>query len=219
MIEGDKIVKEAIATQYPIKLIAATHSWLATNETLIPKHITVVETSEQEIERASNLQTPQPVIAIAQQREITKDHTKKNNKWILALDGINDPGNLGTIIRSADWFGLELIYCSHDCVDVFNPKVIQASMGSIFRVDILYVDLKETLKKVKEKKYAASLQGNSIYTIKKNISGVLVVGNEANGISQEILSLCDEEITIPKRGNAESLNAAVACSVILSHVV
>ncbi|MFN0276797.1 MAG: TrmH family RNA methyltransferase [Chitinophagales bacterium] len=218
MIEGDKIVKEAIATEYPLKLIAATQSWLAHNAAVIPKQVEVVETTEQEIAKASNLQTPQPVIAIASQRE-TNRVVRNELSWEIALDNINDPGNFGTIIRSADWFGVKNVFCSHDCVDVFNPKVIQASMGSVFRVEVAYVDLKNFLSSASQKKYAATLNGTSLYELKKIEPGILLVGNESHGINEELGKFCEEKITIPKTGGAESLNAAVACSIILSHVV
>lgn len=218
MIEGDKLVKEAIATDYPLKLIAATQSWLKANAAVIPSHVPVVETTEQELTKTSNLQTPQPVIAIAQQRENKHGLKKNEEEWMLALDSISDPGNLGTILRSADWFGIQQILCSPDCVDVFNPKVIQASMGSVFRVEIIYTDLREDLKHYKGKKYAATLTGTSIYSAKKLEKGILLIGNESRGIETELLRLCDAELTIPRVGEAESLNAAVACSIILSHI-
>lgn len=219
MIEGDKLVKEAIATDYPLKLIAATQSWLKANASVIPSHVPVVETTEQELSKTSNLQTPQPVIAIAQQRENKHGFKKHEQEWMLALDNISDPGNLGTILRSADWFGIKQILCSADCVDVFNPKVIQASMGSVFRVEIVYTDLRAELKNYEGKKYAATLTGTSIYSAKKMEKGILLIGNESRGIETDLLQLCDTELTIPRVGEAESLNAAVACSIILSHIV
>ncbi|MBC8173378.1 MAG: RNA methyltransferase [Chitinophagales bacterium] len=217
-IEGDKIVKEAIAAQYPLKLLAATNNWLAANGSIIPRSIEIVETSEQQIKQTSSLHAPQQVIAIAEQREIITPDLKKEHTWLICLDNINDPGNLGTIIRSADWFGVEFIICSHDCADMFNPKVIQASMGSVFRVDVIYAELEEILTHIIMKKYATSLLGRSIYELNKLQEGVIIIGNESHGISPGVIALCDEHITIPSFGHAESLNAAVACSIILSHV-
>ena len=114
----------------------------------------------------------------------------------------------------ADWFGIDALLCSPDCVDVYNPKVIQASMGSIFHVPVFYLDLHSTLKEMDMPLYAAMLQGTPIYEVVPVTSGILLIGNEANGISQELIDLCNEEITIPPRGKAESLNAAMASGIL-----
>lgn len=136
------------------------------------------------------------------------------------VDGIRDPGNMGTIIRIADWFGINNIICSRDCVEQYNPKVVQASMGSIARVNIVYKDLEEFLKQNKNViVYAATLNGKSVHSVDKINEGLLLIGNESNGIRSELLALVTEEITIPRLGGAESLNAAVATGIILSHVV
>ena len=139
---------------------------------------------------------------------------------VLALDNIQDPGNLGTIIRIADWFGISQVVCSEDTADVYNPKVVQATMGSIARVMVSYTSLTGWLSKQKEACiYAAVLDGQDVRTMKKPSGGILVIGNESKGISDEVLKLCNVRITIPQMGKAESLNAAVATGIILSHLV
>ena len=138
----------------------------------------------------------------------------------LALDTIQDPGNMGTIIRLADWFGIKNIFCSTDCADVYNPKVVQASMGSISRVRVGYTDILSLLKENKEVRiYAAVLNGKDITKMERINEGIIVIGNESKGINQEILKLAHVRITIPGKGKAESLNAGVATGIILSHLV
>jgi TrmH family RNA methyltransferase len=135
------------------------------------------------------------------------------------LDTIQDPGNLGTIIRIADWFGIGQIICSNDCADVYNPKVVQATMGSIGRVKVFYADLEEWLYKQKNIPiYATALEGKDITKMPVIREGMIVIGNESNGIHEGILALTNERITIPGKGKAESLNAAVATGIILSHL-
>ncbi|HEX3165574.1 MAG TPA: RNA methyltransferase [Chitinophagaceae bacterium] len=138
----------------------------------------------------------------------------------LALDTIQDPGNMGTIIRVADWFGVKTMFCSADCVDVYNPKVVQASMGSISRVRVEYMDILSLLKENKDiRMYAAVLNGRDITEMEKVDEGIIVIGNESKGVNEEILKLANVQITIPGKGKAESLNAAVATGIILSHLL
>lgn len=219
MIEGDKIVKEAIAAQYPLKLIAGTRNWLIENASVIPTDVEFVETSEQELDRISQLSSPQPVVAVAFQKNLPAFDPLVVKGWVIALDSINDPGNLGTILRSAEWFGVKNILCSPDCADMYNAKVVQASMGSIFRMPVYYADLQLVLKKMNVTKYAACLTGRPVYNESPAEDGLLVVGSESHGISDDVMQCCDVQVTIPGKGNAESLNAAVACSVMLSHLI
>ena len=138
----------------------------------------------------------------------------------LVLDAIRDPGNMGTIIRLADWFGIKNIFCSMDCADIYNPKVVQATMGSITRVRVEYTDLQTLLQKNNDVRiYASVLNGRDITKMEKLNEGIIVIGNESNGIRDEILKLANVQITIPGKGKAESLNAAVATGIILSHIV
>jgi TrmH family RNA methyltransferase len=141
------------------------------------------------------------------------------NEIVLALDSIRDPGNLGTIIRIADWFGLEKIICSNDTAELYNPKVVQSTMGSLARVRLFYTELEEWLREQKGTSiYATALEGEDINTMKKITGGIILVGNEARGISPQLLDMANKKITIPKKGKAESLNVAIATGIVLSHL-
>jgi TrmH family RNA methyltransferase len=158
------------------------------------------------------------VVAVFEKRKQHVD-IETGDKIILALDTIQDPGNLGTIIRIADWFGVTDIICSVGCADMYNAKVVQSTMGSLGRVNVIYTDLVLWLKQNKQLKiYSASLEGKDVKAIGKLKEGILIIGNEANGVSDEVMKLVTEKITIPGSGEAESLNAAVAAGIILSHL-
>ena len=215
--EGPKLVEELIASgNADIIHIYATAEWINDNRRNATGNITGI--NDDELKRISQMVTPNKVLAVVKQfPSINKIDVK--NKITLALETIQDPGNLGTIIRTADWFGVEQIVCSNDCADMYNPKVVQATMGSIARVRILYTDLKEWLFSQKDIRiYATVLEGRDITTVEKLNEGIIVIGNESKGISEEILKLTNVKLTIPKRGKAESLNAAVAVGVVLGWV-
>jgi TrmH family RNA methyltransferase len=164
------------------------------------------------------LTTPHHVLAVFEQKQATSP-TNIKDAITLVLDGIQDPGNLGTIIRTADWFGVNNIICSPVCADMYNPKVVQSTMGSIARVNIFYTDLTAWLQKNNTvKKYAAALHGENINNLKDIKEAILIIGSEGKGISEAVMNLVDEKITIPKIGEAESLNAAVAAGIILSKI-
>jgi RNA methyltransferase, TrmH family len=216
--EGPKIVAELLqARKQAVTEIYAVKEWIEENTELL-KQVNCTEITEQELERISQLSTPNKVIALVQQFEepagiVTKDRVT------LVLDAVQDPGNLGTIIRIADWFGITQIVCSEDSADVYNPKVVQATMGSIARVNVAYMDLEEWLGAQEDISiYAAMLGGMDITEMKRINEGIIVIGNESKGISQGLLKMADTKITIPKKGNAESLNAAIATGIILSHL-
>jgi len=218
VIEGDKLITEALVEKANILLLAATKPWIGEHKHKIPKHIAVEEVSEKEMEKISSFKTPQAAIALI---KIPKQDNKKSLKkedWLLVLDGIQDPGNLGTIIRSADWFGVHTIVCSDDCVELYNPKVIQATMGSLFRVELYYSNIGEFLLQSNKIKYAATLNGENIFQVNFEKPGILVIGSESHGIRPEVLKHCTTEISIPAYGKAESLNAAVATSILLSRI-
>jgi TrmH family RNA methyltransferase len=140
-------------------------------------------------------------------------------KITLLLDAIQDPGNMGTIIRCADWFGVEQIICSKECADAFSPKVIQSTMGSIARVHVLYSDLHEFMRNNETiPVYAATLEGKNVFGHSPVKEAMVLIGNESKGIDESLLNLCQHQITIPRKGKAESLNAAVATGIILSHL-
>ncbi len=212
--EGVKLVEEIIQSDYRVKKIFSTDKWYSEN-THLNAIISIV--SEDELTRISSLQTPNQVLAIVYQPIITTI-SLLGNQLTLVLDGIQDPGNMGTIIRNADWFGISQIICSHNTVELYNPKVIQGTMGSFLRVKVSYVDLVPLLKNTNIPVYGALLDGESIYTGQKPKEGIILIGNEGQGISKELLPFISNPITIPKIGGAESLNAAVATGIILSHL-
>lgn len=216
--EGPKIVKELLeADAASVKEVFAEKEWIDDNKKLLDK-TTVTEISEIELEKISQLTTPNKVLAIVQQYE-TGDIISVKDSITMALDNIQDPGNLGTIIRIADWFGVEQIVCSLDSTDMYNPKVVQSTMGSIARVKVYYRDLADWLADQKDVCiYAASLDGEDVTTIKKIKEGIIIFGNESKGISPGLLKLANVKLTIPKKGKAESLNVAVAVGVVMGCV-
>jgi RNA methyltransferase, TrmH family len=173
--------------------------------------------TEAELARISSLSAPNEVLGI-----FSKPVFEPNDlahSFTLMLDGIQDPGNLGSIIRSADWFGVRTIVCSRDCADNFNSKVVQSTMGSLARVQLIYDDLPAFINKTKLPPiYATTLNGRSLYEMKPLKEGVLIIGNESKGISQELLSVVKNHITIPRKGQAESLNAGVAAGIVLAYL-
>ncbi|MGZ8541920.1 MAG: TrmH family RNA methyltransferase [Chitinophagaceae bacterium] len=217
--EGPKIVAELLASpDADIIQLYALHDWITVNG-IDYNGAEVIEVGENDLAKISQLATPNKVLAIVKKLE-TNDQLSTKGVISLVLDTIQDPGNLGTIIRIADWFGLTQIICSKDCADMYNPKVVQSTMGSIVRVKMLYTDLAPWLAEQKDVFiYATALEGQNVTAMKKISEGLIVIGNESKGISPGILELVDVKITIPRVGNAESLNAAVATGIILSHVV
>ena len=206
--EGEKIVDELINSDFEIESIYATSEWEGSEATII---------SEKELSRISFLKTPNKVLAVV---HIPSENLKLSGETVLALDGISDPGNLGTIIRLADWFGVEHILCSENSVDYLNPKVVQSSMGSIYRVKVHYVDLNNDLKKYSDYSlYATVLDGDDFKEVKPSSKRILIFGNESKGVSESILDLEPTKISIPraKYSKAESLNIAVACGIFLSN--
>jgi len=218
--EGGKVVLELLQSQkYNCREIYGTQQWLNTNEALIRKYFTgPMETiQDHELEKIAALATPNQVLAIFQKAQAKV--VSPAGKISLVLDNIQDPGNMGTIIRIADWFGIKDIICSFHTADIYNPKVVQSTMGSLGRVNILYTELQEWIAQNRQVKlYAAALNGTNVKNIRLQ-EGLIIIGNEAKGISEELLQLADERITIQKLGQAESLNAAVAAGIILSHII
>lgn len=209
--EGIKTVHELLAAGMDLKYLFATSDYENTfhSEALIT-------IDSETLKKISNLKTPNQVLGVFQIPERTEF---RKNGLTLALDDINDPGNLGTIIRLCDWFGVDQLVCSNNTVDCYNPKVVQATMGSLSRVSIVYCDLGEFLKNDGRPVYGTFLKGNSIYHCDLQTDLILVMGNEANGISSGIEKLIREKITIPafgKEQKTESLNVAAAAAVILS---
>jgi TrmH family RNA methyltransferase len=217
--EGPKLVNELLtAENCRIHQLFALKGWINENPNA-GNQTEVIELSDAELDKISQLTTPNQVLAVIEKLQWKNDPEMKGN-ISLALDTIQDPGNMGTIIRLADWFGIKNIFCSADCADVYSPKVVQASMGSISRVRVEYTDILSWLIENKDVRiYAAVLDGRDITKMEKINEGIIVIGNESKGISGEILKLANVQITIPGKGEAESLNAAVATGIILSHLV
>lgn len=217
--EGPKLVKELLEENAAAIIeIYAVKDWISENEKLLAKK-DVTEVTEGELEKISQLTTPNKVLAIVRQFDNDGDIDVKG-KITLVLDGIQDPGNMGSIIRIADWFGIEQIVCSNDSADIYNPKVVQATMGSIARVKVLYTDLEQWLTEQQDIRiYATTLEGQGVTSMKKLEEGIIIIGNESKGISEAVLKLANVKITIPKKGKAESLNAAVAAGIVLGYVV
>lgn len=209
--EGIKVINEYLQSGFQL------HSLFATESNLFdaPQHKTFAIT-EVELKKMSRLHTPNKAVAIF---EIPMAKPVVSDGLIVALDDVNDPGNLGTIIRLCDWFGISQLVCSVQTVDCYNPKVIQATMGSLSRVAVSYVDLNAFLKEYPNDIYAAMMDGENVYEASLPQKGVLVMGNEANGISSEILQTVTKSISIPRFGNlqqTESLNVATATAILLS---
>ncbi len=217
--EGPKIIEELIASSsHHIHQLYALPEWIEAQSS-IDQNINVVEIEEKDLEKISQLNTPNKVLAIVKKFEAPATFETKG-AISLVLDTIQDPGNLGTIIRIADWFGVEQIICSADCADMYNPKVVQSTMGSIARVKVLYTDLVNWVSRQKDIRiYAAALEGRDVTTMDKITEGLIIIGNESKGISPALFELANVKIHIPQKGKAESLNAAVATGIILSHLV
>ena len=209
VVEGVKVVQEFLNSSYELEIVFSTDTdFSSTNK--------FIEVTDQELKKISSLKNPNKVLAIF---KIPNQINPIMGGLILALDSINDPGNLGTIIRLCDWFGIEQLVCSNETVDCFNSKVVQASMGSLTRVAISYLDLKKYLQNASVPIFIADMDGLNVYKTKLPDSALLVLGNEANGISDEIKQLVTTKITIPRYGafqQTESLNVATASAILLS---
>ncbi|MDO6758617.1 RNA methyltransferase [Tamlana sp. 2_MG-2023] len=209
VVEGLKTIRELLSSELELFQLYTTESFgeYLDREVLI---------SFAELKKISFLSTPNTALALF---KIPEPKPIEENKLIVALDDVRDPGNLGTIIRLCDWFGIHDLVCSKETVDCYNPKVIQATMGSIARVNINYVDLEAFIKLQNTSVFGAFMEGENVYTSKLPTEGVLVMGNEANGISEAIEKLIKAKISIPRFGDlqaAESLNVATATAILLS---
>ena len=214
--EGHKVVEDLLCRQ-PASVIVATQEWLRGKN--FDAATEVIEVTDEELKKVSFLQHPQQVLGVFSLSQSTGFSEVNTQVLNLALDGVQDPGNLGTIIRIADWFGIEHIYCSQDTVDAFNPKVVQATMGSIARVSLEYGDLYELIKSLPEGTpiYGTLLDGDNIYEDHLENRGVIVMGNEGKGITQRVKELVNHRLLIPNypagSETAESLNVAIATAI------
>lgn len=217
--EGPKIVAECLHTpDCRIHALYAVDEWL-TNQHKLPGGLKAEQVTTEELEKISQLKTPNQVLAILEKPAVLPAPVA--DSLCLALDDIQDPGNLGTIIRIADWFGVPQVVCSPLTADVYNPKVIQSTMGSFLRVNVVYAALSNWIIEQQAAAvpvFAAALGGEPVSTINKPKGAVLLIGNESKGLDPALLALADKRIMIPRRGEAESLNAAVATGILLSHL-
>lgn len=218
--EGDKMVSELL-TLMDCQLLVATPDFIK-NINLSDCNVEqLIEVSKQDIEKASLQKNPQQALAVFYQPAHIISHENISKQLNLALDGIQDPGNLGTIIRLADWYGIENIFCSKDTVDVFNPKVVQATMGALARVKVHYVDLSSFLMNLSDCPiYGTFLDGTNMYDKTLSASGIIVMGNEGNGIRENVKKSITDKLFIPnyppERITSESLNVAIATAIICS---
>lgn len=209
VVEGVKVVQEFLNSSYELEIVFSTDTdFSSTNK--------FIKVTDQELKKISSLKTPNKVLALF---KIPSEKKLNSSGLIVALDTINDPGNLGTIIRLCDWFGVEQLICSKETVDCYNTKVVQASMGSLTRVSTSYLNLPEYLKTVSIPIYIADMNGVNIHETKLPTSAVLVMGNEANGVSDTLKQLISNKISIPRYGDSmqvESLNVATATAILLN---
>ena len=214
IVEGKKSINEFLQAGYTPQLLIATEAFT----TSVPQHL-ITPVSKDELRKVSTLQNPDEGLAVFEQ---PKHKGILQEGVIVALDNVQDPGNLGTIIRLCDWFGVETLLCNTQTVDCYNPKVVQASMGSLTRVAVHYLDLAAFLTTANLPVYTMDLEGENLYTATFPKDCILILGNEANGISSEVRTLSNEVITIPRfsqHQRTESLNVAMAGAIILSEVM
>jgi RNA methyltransferase, TrmH family len=224
--EGSKLVTELLGSDHQVLEIFATGEWIDQYAPIFQsKKIHPTAVTENELSRITSLKTPSPVLAIVSVPEMVIEKGTFLGKLILALDRISDPGNLGTMIRIADWFGIHAVICSETTVDLYNPKVVQATMGSIARVPVHYTDLESFLSGMPATVniYGSFLEGENIYTMDLADEGIIIIGNESTGISDSVAKYVTHKIHIPSfstgkepGSRAESLNASVAAAVICS---
>jgi TrmH family RNA methyltransferase len=225
LVEGNKMALDLLSSDIEIETMIVTDNFLKTNSTQIVGKTELISTDWDQIRKASLLKTPQDALAICKIPEYGINHANPANNWVLCLDGIQDPGNLGTIIRIADWFGITDIVCSPDTVDAFNPKTVQATMGSIFRTRVHYTQLPEYFAQMQESSIfigGTFLEGENIYTKSLPSTGIMIMGNEGSGIREVTFPYISEKIFIPsfakEKTHAESLNVGVATAIICSEI-
>ncbi len=218
--EGDKTVKEFLQQHHPFEKIIALPQWISNNQNLINSgNEKLIEVTEIQMSKLSGFEMPSPVLMVAEiikpEINIKEVHSNLN----LVLDGIRDPGNMGTIIRIADWFGIKNIFCSPDCADAYNQKTIQSSMGSVCRVNIFETELSKLFIEFNDIAVVGSfLEGKNIFEAKIPNPSFLIIGNESKGISNELEKFIKLKVTIPQKGKAESLNAAVATGILCAAI-
>jgi TrmH family RNA methyltransferase len=228
LAEGDKMVRELIRhsrrhseNRFPIESLIATDSWLEANPHVAELDVEIFSTTQSGLEQISTQQTPNQVLAVVHQYEPEPEPFQLRSELCLGLEYLQDPGNLGTIIRLADWFGIRHILCSADCVELYNPKTVQATMGSFLRVNVYYTDLYEVVSTLKKEEkfmvYGTGQNGTNLFHTPLFQPGIILFGNEARGLSGPALDLADRILTIPyhdRTSRPESLNVATAAAIL-----
>ena len=218
-VEGEKAVLEVLASDWQVQALFTTDSFLQQHHSLSQKAALVQSCSSDDLVKVGTFASNDAALAVVKMPD-SGDFVAHNRGWVLVLDQVNDPGNLGTIIRIADWYGIKHIVCSPDTADCFNPKVIAAAKGSFLRTTLHYQPLKPLLLHSAVPVYGAYLGGESVHQLTlSQAAGFIVLGNEANGISNELESVISRKITIPAFGGAESLNVGIAAAVICDNLL
>ncbi len=225
IVEGLKLISEAVESGFRCEIVIALKEFLDENNSFVKfiekNKINFDTVKTPELEKLCDTKTPQGVIGVFNFKQQSKTDLG-NEKLIVALENVSDPGNLGTIIRNCDWFGVNNVLLSSDCAEIYNPKVIRSSAGSVFHLNIFYESnfygVLEEQKKLGYKILCADLNGENLYNFTKSGKMILILANEANGPTEKLLEICDSKITIPKKGDAESLNVASASAVLLSQL-
>ena len=217
VVEGRKMVEELLRSDFETVGLYATEAFI----NAYPSFADTEVVSEMQMKQMSGQDTPPGILAVVRIPE--QGDIKTSSPYVLALDGIANPGNMGTLLRTAEWFGIRDVVCSMDCVELWNPKTVQATMGSLFRVKVWKADLAEYLRQVKAEGravYGALLEGENVFRMKEKPNGVIVIGSESHGIRTEVLPCITHPITIPRVGDSatESLNAAVAGGIIIAEM-
>ena len=217
-VQGEKSVLEVINSPFQVQELFATADFAARNKTALSGFTgTITLVKENELASVGEYSTNDAALAIVEM-PVTNSFEIRPDEFALMLDDIRDPGNLGTIIRTADWYGISKIIASEETADVYNSKVIQSSMGSFIRTQIFYTNLRSYLQQNKQPVYGTFLKGDDVHKLTFSSGGIVVIGNEANGISPEVEKFVTQRITIPQYGKAESLNAAIATAVVLDNI-
>jgi len=228
LVEGDKMVGDLIVHHrgrngalYRIESVIATDEWITANGDKLGQDYDIFQTTEAELTGISKQQTPNQVLAVVHQHIPELEISQIKTKLFIGLEYLQDPGNLGTIIRLADWFGIRNILCSKNCVDLYNPKTIQATMGSFLRVNVYYCDLPSNICSLREEKnymvYGTGQNGSNLFHTPLFLPGIILFGNEANGLSPDIMDLADRILTIPyhdRTSHPDSLNVATAAAIL-----
>ncbi|MDI9873020.1 TrmH family RNA methyltransferase [Flectobacillus rivi] len=218
VVEGAKSVVELLSSDFELESLYVTEDFYKETKPLLDKQPLRAEiVGQAELEKAGTFSSNNAALAVAKIKS-NQELLLNETEYALVLDEIRDPGNLGTIIRIADWYGIQKIICSEGTVDLYNPKVISSTMGSFTRVSLFYTDLVKYLKGQQKSIYGAFLDSENVHTLNFAPSGYIIIGNEANGISEAVEEVVTHKITIPRFGGAESLNAGIATAVICDNL-